>query len=102
MLSLLHLLPLPLLLAAFAEAGHPTAPEDLFAFPRYSVSFLNGLPIDNDTAQNWLTYGLKGGLDEFLGRPPPYSIDSGDHPVAKADQTIVSRYCKFKKFPAFH
>lgn len=75
------LLLLPLLLA-IAEAAHSSAPEDLFAFPRYSVSFLNGFPIDNETAQIWLTTGLKGGLQEFLGQTPPNSIESGDHSPA--------------------
>jgi protein OS-9 len=79
-----------ILLLAFADASHPSTPEDLFAFPRYSITFLNGLPIDNKTAQAWLTYGLKRGLDEFLAQsPPPDAIESGDHSLV---QTHVREY----------
>jgi protein OS-9 len=86
--SLLHVLPIPLLLS-LAQAALSPAPEDLFAFPRYSVTFLNALPLDNHTAQAWLAHGISGGLDEFLGRPPPYSIESGTHPLVQADQAYV-------------
>jgi protein OS-9 len=44
-------------------------PEDLHAFPKYRVSFLNGLPILNESAHKWLTEGLKGGEPEFLEQP---------------------------------
>lgn len=43
--------------------------EDLFAFPKFRVTFLNGLPLLNATAERWLRDGLKGGELEFLERP---------------------------------
>ncbi|TFK29853.1 hypothetical protein FA15DRAFT_663134 [Coprinopsis marcescibilis] len=63
-------------------------PEDTHAFPKFAVSFLNGHPILNQTAQYWLTHGLGGGEREFMGQPwhtgpnsPSYQrneIDAGD------------------------
>jgi protein OS-9 len=44
-------------------------PEDPAAFPKYRVSFLNGLPVLNETAERWLADGLRGGEQEFLERP---------------------------------
>jgi len=41
-------------------------PEDLHAFPKYKILFLNGLPVLNATAQRWLQAGLVD-EDEFLG-----------------------------------
>lgn len=41
-------------------------PEDTYAFPKYRVSFLNGLPVLKDTAERWLQDGLRGGELEFL------------------------------------
>lgn len=64
-----HLLPLPLLslCGLVAAAGpHWSLAEDLFAFPKYRVSFLNGLPVLNETAERWFAHGLKGGEREFL------------------------------------
>lgn len=84
---LLHVL----LLLSLVDAGHPSAPEDLFAFPRYSVAFLNGLPVDNHTAQKWLSHGLNGGLAEFLGQSPPESIESGDHPLVQSNKVCRRR-----------
>src|SRR5689334_9751652 len=63
-------------------------PEDPFAFPKYRVTFLNALPLVNDTAEQWLTHGLKGGILEFMDQPwhenplsssstAPKAIDSG-------------------------
>ncbi|KAG2157337.1 hypothetical protein DEU56DRAFT_764059 [Suillus clintonianus] len=43
-----------------------SGPEDLYAFPKHRVSFLNNLPVHNETAQHWLTQGLRGGESEFL------------------------------------
>ncbi|PPQ86866.1 hypothetical protein CVT25_012585 [Psilocybe cyanescens] len=65
-------------------------PEDTYAFPKFRVSFLNGLPVLNQTAERWLTEGLRGGEQEFLDQPwkdgdwqQPLShlreIGSGDH-----------------------
>lgn len=48
---------------------HYALAEDLYAFPKYRVTFLNGLPVLNDTAQRWLAEGLKGGELEFLDQP---------------------------------
>ncbi|KAH9180607.1 hypothetical protein EDB89DRAFT_1920071 [Lactarius sanguifluus] len=60
-------------------------PDDLYAFPKYRVSFLNGLPLLNETAERWLREGLHGGEPEFLDHPtqwqdpPPFKhIDAGD------------------------
>jgi protein OS-9 len=44
-------------------------PEDPHAFPKYDVTFLNGLPLLNETAERWLRDGLQGGLLEFLEEP---------------------------------
>jgi protein OS-9 len=44
-------------------------PEDTYAFPKYRVTFLNGLPILRETAQRWLQEGLHGGESEFLDQP---------------------------------
>ncbi|KAF9227518.1 hypothetical protein BS17DRAFT_877747 [Gyrodon lividus] len=43
-----------------------SGPEDLYAFPKYRVTFLNNLPVLNETAQRWLQDGLRGGEQEFL------------------------------------
>ncbi|KLO12613.1 hypothetical protein SCHPADRAFT_853699 [Schizopora paradoxa] len=48
---------------------HFALAEDLYAFPKYRLTFLNGLPVLNDTAQRWLEEGLKGGELEFLDQP---------------------------------
>ena len=44
-------------------------PEDPHAFPKYDVTFLNGHPVLNETAERWLRDGLKGGLLEFVEEP---------------------------------
>ena len=44
-------------------------PEDPHAFPKYDVTFLNGLPVLNETAERWLRDGLQGGPAEFLEEP---------------------------------
>ncbi|KAF8894546.1 hypothetical protein BD779DRAFT_1501670 [Infundibulicybe gibba] len=44
-------------------------PEDTYAFPKFAVAFLNGLPLLNETAQRWLREGLHGGELEFLDQP---------------------------------
>ncbi|KAF9483909.1 hypothetical protein BDN70DRAFT_873313 [Pholiota conissans] len=61
---------------ALAAALSPAAarllhslPEDTYAFPKFRVSFLNGLPVLNQTAQRWLAEGLRGGEQEFLDQP---------------------------------
>lgn len=57
--------------------------QDVDSFPKYSVSFLNALPVTNETAQSWLQHGLAGGESEFLEAAPTPSlkrIESGDEP----------------------
>lgn len=54
--------------AASARLLH-SVPEDPYAFPKFRVAFLNGLPVLNETAQRWLTEGLRGGELEFLDQP---------------------------------
>ncbi|KAI0705822.1 hypothetical protein BC835DRAFT_1261216 [Cytidiella melzeri] len=78
---------LPLSLWTLVSARLHLIPEDPHAFPKYHVLFLNGLPLLNETAQNWLQNGLHGGKLEFLDQPwqedeqwrtPPLkSIDGG-------------------------
>ena len=62
---------LSLSLLVSARLHHSRVPEDPFAFPKYRVSFLNGLPVLNETAQRWLHEGLSGGDLEFLDQPWP-------------------------------
>ena len=56
-----------------------SVPEDPHAFPKFRVSFLNAL--STDTAHQWSTHGLRGGLLEFLDQPwnddSPREIDGG-------------------------
>ncbi|OJT03139.1 Protein OS-9 -like protein [Trametes pubescens] len=64
------LVPLSLVLALVAaRVHHSRVPEDPYAFPKYRVSFLHGLPVLNDTAERWLRDGLRGGEPEFLDQP---------------------------------
>ncbi|KAL6305427.1 hypothetical protein BKA93DRAFT_779785 [Sparassis latifolia] len=49
-----------------ARLHHSLVPEDPYAFPKFRVAFLNGLPVLNDTAERWLNDGLRGGEPEFL------------------------------------
>ena len=65
----LPLLPLSLAALVSARLHHSRVPEDPYAFPKYRVSFLNGLPVLNETAQRWLQEGLRGGEPEFLDQP---------------------------------
>ncbi|KAF8498336.1 hypothetical protein JB92DRAFT_3084589 [Gautieria morchelliformis] len=84
------------LLAALAPASassiHTSIPEDLFAFPKYRLSFLNGLPVANKTAERWLRDGLYGGEQEFLDNwhpNPRHGIDaSGSQPAAEHSPTL--------------
>ena len=59
--------------------------DDIYAFPKYGVTFLNGLPLLNETAERWLREGLRGGEAEFLDHPtqwrepsPFKHIDAGE------------------------
>ncbi|TDL27359.1 hypothetical protein BD410DRAFT_714088 [Rickenella mellea] len=51
--------------------------EDLFAFPKYRVSFLHARPILNDTAHRWLAQGLASPI-HFLEHPSFKQIASSD------------------------
>ncbi|EMD38417.1 hypothetical protein CERSUDRAFT_93950 [Gelatoporia subvermispora B] len=62
-------LPLASTLLAAARLHHSLVPEDPYAFPKYRVTFLNGLPLSNETAQRWLQEGLRGGELEFTDQP---------------------------------
>lgn len=75
-------------------------PEDTYAFPKYRVTYLNGLPLLKDTAERWLRDGLRGGESEFLDQPwkdafseaspSRKSIESSDSQVA--DQVCSQLY----------
>ncbi|KAI0318645.1 hypothetical protein OF83DRAFT_1231961 [Amylostereum chailletii] len=73
MLLLLLLLPPSLSSLIFffssASAALHSLPEDPFAFPKYRVTYLNGLPLLNETAERWTREGLHGGEAEFLDQP---------------------------------
>lgn len=86
---------IPLLFAAAPRTvarGFSQQPEDIYAWPKYKVSFLNGLPVLNHTAKLWLQDGLRGGEKEFLGlewttdsqsaSPNLNTIDAGDSQLA--------------------
>jgi protein OS-9 len=82
LLPLLVLLVLPPL--ASSHLLHSLS-DDPHAFPKYRVTFLNGLPLLNETAERWLREGLRGGEAEFLDHPTPWQepsplkhIDAGD------------------------
>ncbi|KAI0748246.1 glucosidase II beta subunit-like protein-domain-containing protein [Daedaleopsis nitida] len=95
------LVPLSLVLLVSARLHHSRVPEDPFAFPKYRVSFLNGLPVLNETAERWLQHGLRGGELEFLEQPwnespwpnnPPKGIGSSDDRSPDAASSNDSRY----------
>ncbi|KAJ4488099.1 hypothetical protein J3R30DRAFT_3654443 [Lentinula aciculospora] len=70
----------PLLVLLFISSGvvarlH-SLPEDPHAFPKFKVTFLNNLPVLNETAQKWLSQGISGGELEFLNQP-------WDHPTGQ-------------------
>jgi len=65
----LPLVPLSICLIAAARLHHSLVPEDPYAFPKYRVTYLNGLPVLNETADRWLREGLQGGELEFLDQP---------------------------------
>ncbi|TFK76535.1 hypothetical protein BDN72DRAFT_954258 [Pluteus cervinus] len=61
--------PLLFLPALTAARFLHSLPDDPHAFPKYRVSFLNRLPVANQTAERWLAEGLAGGEQQFLERP---------------------------------
>jgi hypothetical protein len=91
------------LVAAFHPAGAVrflhSIPEDTYATPKFRVTFLNSLPLINETAERWLKGGLHGGELEFLDQPwkednwPSHSsrkeIDSGQPPLDDISVTDV-------------
>jgi protein OS-9 len=81
--SLLFLLPL-----VTASLLHSLA-DDLYAFPKYRVTFLNGLPLLNETAERWLREGLSGGEAEFLDHPTPWREPSPFKHIDAGDGTAV-------------
>jgi protein OS-9 len=74
-----------------------TIPEDVYAFPKYKIHFLNGRPLLNVTAQRWLHDGLTS-EHEFLGvtkSPPssplsPKEIASSQDALAPAADPLLS------------
>lgn len=90
-------LPLPLLALSVALTAtarvHWSLAEDLYAFPKYRVAFLNGLPVLNETAERWLKQGLNGGEREFLDQPwqeEPQASVNGMKEIEGAQATAVS------------
>jgi hypothetical protein len=91
------------LVAAFniADAARflHSIPEDTYAFPKFRVTFLNSLPVINETAERWFKEGLRGGELEFLDKPwkednwPSHpsrkEIDSGQSPLDDIYMTDV-------------
>jgi protein OS-9 len=61
-------------------------PEDIHAFPKFKIQFLNSRPLLNYTAQHWLQHGLVD-ENEFLGLP-------------KASSSSTNRYKKIAGGPA--
>ncbi|KAJ1310433.1 hypothetical protein OPQ81_007166 [Rhizoctonia solani] len=63
--------------------AYSSLPEDLYAYPKYSIGFLNGLPLPNVTAQHWLAHGLKGGEKRIsratLGPKLPWDKSAPDY-----------------------
>ena len=70
----LAVLPVSLWTLGAARLHNSLVPEDPYAFPKYRVTFLNGLPVLNETAQRWLQTGLNGGEAEFLEQTPPDGV----------------------------
>lgn len=60
---------LVLLAAQAVRSRIHSLPEDTHAFPKFSVAFLNDQPVLNQTAEQWLAHGLRGGELEFLDQP---------------------------------
>lgn len=83
-LSALAILPIVLGSARLLYSG----PEDLYAFPKYRVTFLNDFPVLNETAQRWIQDGLLGGEQEFLGEswaPPAWYSQAGVKEIGSSE-----------------
>ncbi|TFK42671.1 hypothetical protein BDQ12DRAFT_676603 [Crucibulum laeve] len=63
-----------------ASARLHSLPEDTYAFPKFSVAFMNGQPVISETAERWLKGGLRGGELEFLDQPWK---DENEHPASQ-------------------
>jgi protein OS-9 len=89
---MIFLLSLALALSVAARFHRSLIPEDLYAFPKFHVAFLNSLPLSNDTAQRWLSHGLQGGELEFMGEPwlPSFKEIDGSSQVPPRLLVIVS------------
>ncbi|KAF7793186.1 hypothetical protein EIP86_004295 [Pleurotus ostreatoroseus] len=95
-------LPISLWTLVTARLHNSLVPEDPYAFPKYRVAFLNGLPVLNDTAQRWLQNGIPGGEAEFLEQPlnesTPWStqavksIDGEQRPEGTEPQPELPEY----------
>lgn len=78
-------------------------PDDTYAFPKYRVTFLNGLPVLRETAERWLQDGLRGGEPEFLNEPwtggntrapsLPKGIGSGDGEEDEVRRFVCHSMC---------
>ena len=65
--------------------------QDVDAFPKYAVTFLNSLPVANETAETWIRHGLVGGEQEFLQAAPTPSlerIEGSDAQSSSEDQAV--------------
>ncbi|KAG8776059.1 Protein OS-9 [Ceratobasidium sp. 428] len=87
--------PLATLLAAWSlytqhVIAYNSLPDDIYAYPKYSIGFWNGLPLPNVTAQHWLAHGLKGGEKEFLEQPWDESSPGTSRPQITGGETINS------------
>ena len=71
-------------------------PEDSFAFPKYTVTYLNSLPLLKHTADRWLHDGLRGGEPEFLHQPWESLSTKG---IESSDGLIVDHVCSESHIP---
>lgn len=70
--------------------AYNSLPDDVYAYPKYSIGFLNGLPLPNVTAQYWLAHGLKGGEKEFLEQAWDQDSHGTSRPQITGGETINS------------
>ncbi|KAG8748719.1 Protein OS-9 [Ceratobasidium sp. 414] len=71
-------------------AAYSSLPDDIYAYPKYSIGFLNGLPLANTTARHWLAHGLEGGEKEFLEQPWDKRSPGASRPQITDGETINS------------
>jgi hypothetical protein len=70
--------------------AYSSLPDDIYAYPKYSIGFLHGLPLPNVTAQHWLAHGLRGGEKEFLEQPWDEGSPGSSRPQITGGETINS------------